>query len=1013
MSDPSASPGPEALGRRLVPLPETALAAAAEAAATVALERLFGDLAAGVREAADRPADAAATGSAPPSVAAFAPPDSLPALAGIAASGPYLADLMLGDPTRLARVLAEPPEAGVARLVARAAEPQATEAALMRHLRRIKNEAALVIALADLGGVWDLDAVTGALTAVADAAVAAAVRFLLAAAGAEGKLAVDDAADPARGSGYIVLAMGKHGAGELNYSSDIDLVVFFERGKAARVGEDKETTFFVKLTQRLVKILQERTGDGYVFRTDLRLRPDPGATAIAVSVPAALAYYESVGQNWERAAFIKARPCAGDIAAGEAFLAEIAPFIWRRSLDYAAIADIHSIKRQIHAAKGHGVVAVAGHDLKLGRGGIREVEFFVQTQQLVAGGREPRLRGRRTREMLATLAELGWIEAKARDHLDAAYVFLRTVEHRLQMVADQQTHRLPLDGGAIANVARMARFAEREAFEDAVRRHLERVQRHYARLFEDAPPLAASGGSLVFTGHGEDPDTVATLRSLGFADPSRVIRIVGEWHHGRYPATRSQASRERLTEIVPALLAAFAANDNADQALIAFDHLLSQLPTGLQLFSILRSNPTLIGMLGVVLAAAPPLAGTIARRPRVLGAVIAPTFFGSMPDRAELGRRLDRFLADARSYEDSLDRARIFGQEHACLVGVRVISGTIAAGDAGLAYATLAEVLVDRLLAAARSEFESRHGRVAGGAVAVVALGKLGGREMTAASDLDLIVVYDHDAGAEASDGPRPLAPSQYYARLTQRLVAALSAPTAEGRLYAVDFRLRPSGHSGPLASSLASFAHYQEREAWTWEHMAMTRARVVAGDAALADRVRRVLAAVVARPRDRRRLADEVRAMRHRIEQEKRTLDPFEIKQVAGGLVDVEFVAQFMLLAHGRHEPALIAQSTDAILSRLAARGFLGPEHAEILLPAIRLYQALTQVMRLAVDGRFKPEEAPREVLGLLTRAGEAEDFAALTAKLVATEAAVRAVFTEIVGPVEAVAGTGQGSEG
>jgi len=924
-------------------------------------------------------------------------------LGAVLSVSPYLRDLVRVDPARLARALGEDPAALVDRLIAACAAPQADEAALMRHLRRQKQEAALVVGLADLAGAWDVAAVTDALTRFADAAVEAAVVHLLGEAVRAGKLAPPDPALPSAGSGYVVLAMGKHGAFELNYSSDIDLIVLFDAARAFSGDPDDAATFFVKLTKRLVRILQERTADGYVFRTDLRLRPDPGATAVAISVDAALVYYESVGQNWERAALIKARPCAGDVASGEAFLAEIVPFIWRKSFDYAAIADVHSIKRQIHAVKGHGQVAVAGHNVKLGRGGIREIEFFVQTQQLIAGGREPRLRGRKTRRMLAVLAELGWIKPKVRDELDAAYAFLRAVEHRLQMIADQQTHVLPADATGLTVIARLMGFADLGGFEAELRGHLERVQRHYARLFEDAPTLSGEVGSLVFTGGDDDPDTLETISGLGFRDPKEVVRTVREWHFGRYAATRSAKARERLTEIVPAILAAFGRLDNPDAAFVVLDRLVAQLPAGVQLFSLLRSNPNLLDLIGLVIDAAPRLAHTISRRPRVLDALLEPAFFGTLPDGDELTARLATFLGEARAYEERLDRARIFGQEQAFLIGVRVLTGTIAPTAAGAAYATLADVVVAALLASAEAELERVHGRVPGGAAVVMALGKLGGREMTAASDLDLILLYDHDPAAEATDGGKPLAPSQYYARLTQRLVAALSAPTGEGRLYDVDFRLRPSGNSGPLATRIDAFEHYQEHEAWTWEHMALTRARPIAGDAALGARAQAIVRRVLTRRRDRVGLAADVVDMRRRIAAEKGTDDPFEVKQVAGGLIDLEFIAQFLMLAAAAEHGDVLASNTETALARLAAKGLLDAADAEAIGPAGHLYQALTQILRLAVEGKFKPQEAPKGVLALLARAGQAPDFARLEVTLRDTEAAVRSAFERIVGPLEA----------
>jgi len=927
-----------------------------------------------------------------------------PFLAAVMECSPFLRSLILDDPARLVRLVGADPAVSRRRILAATARAWrgSDEAALMRVLRRARQELALLTALCDLGGVWDLPAVTGALTAFADAAVGAAVRLILHEAAAAGQMTLADAAHPETGSGWIILGMGKYGAGELNYSSDIDLIVLYE-ARVIRLPDGAEPVpLFVRLTKRLVRILQERDADGYVFRVDLRLRPDPGATNIAMSTDAALQYYEGLGQNWERAALIKARPVAGDVPAGEAFLRELVPYIWRKYLDYAAIADIHSIKRQIHDHRGHGEVAVAGHNIKLGRGGIREIEFFVQTQQLIAGGRNPDLRGRGTLQMLDELSREGWIDGRTAASLAEAYTRLREIEHCVQMIADEQTHTLPDDEAGLAVVARMAGYAGPAAFAKGLTAILRRVGDAYSRLFEAAPSLGAEGGSLVFTGDEDDPGTLETLSRLGYARPQEVIRTVRAWHFGRYPAMRSATARERLTEITPALLAALARNDNADAAFVSFDRFLSRMPAGVQLFSLLGSNRSvLLDLIAIIMGTAPRLAETVIRRAHVLDAVLEPAFFGRVPDRDMLGRRLAGFLEQARSYEEILDRARIFGQEQWFLIGVRVLAGALDARRAGYAFADLAEVLAAQLLDAARGEFEAAHGIVKRGRVALVALGKLGGREMTAASDLDLMLVYDHAADATASDGSRSLPAGLYFARLTQRVVAALSIPTAEGPLYAVDFRLRPSGNSGPIATHIDAFTAYQASDAWTWEHMALTRARVIAGDEQLVAAMRKGVAAVLRQSRQRAKLTQDVLEMRGMIHAAKGGEGRWDLKVAPGGLVDIEFVAQYLALLHGHDHPEIISTETEAILVAAAAARLLPAAEAEILLPALRLYQALTQVLRLCLDQPFDPDQAPRGLLRLLAEAGQLPDFATLEAHVLATELAVRGSFERLIGPV------------
>jgi glutamate-ammonia-ligase adenylyltransferase len=922
-------------------------------------------------------------------------PDAHALLEGVFGSSSFLVDLAARKPAQLVDILQDDPASRIERLIEKARmRSGGDEAELMRSLRQIKQEAALVIAFADLSKAWETLEAMRALTRVADATLSAAVAFTLQEAASSGKLELADPHNPEHGSGWIFLGMGKQGAFELNYSSDVDLIVLFDRRRARGEAPGEDIDLFVRLTKRVVKIMSERTPDGYVFRVDLRLRPDPGATPIAIPLEAAFSYYESMGQNWERAAFIKARPVAGDIEAGQRFLSELAPFVWRKYFDFAAIADVHSIKRQIHAHKGHGHIAALGHNIKLGRGGIREIEFFVQTQQLITGGRDLRLRGRATLEMLDQLVESGWVEGAARDDLRDAYLFLRDVEHRIQMVADEQTHTLPLSEDGLDAIGRMMGFDSLADFSNALLQRLQIVQAHYSKLFESAPQLSSEAGNLVFTGDDDDPNTVETLSRMGFAHPGAVTATIRGWHFGRYPATRSTVARERLTELTPALLEALAATDNADYAFLAFDRMIAKLPAGVQLFSLLASQPRLLHLIAAIMGAAPKLAETISRRPRLLDALMEPAFFERLPDKNEIAARLETQLADARSYEDELDFARIFGQEQKFLIGVRILTGTLSVGQAGLAYARLAGVLISALLERAKDELAKTHGWIEGGRVTVIAMGKLGGWEMTAASDLDLMLLYDADPLAESVGGERSSPCAQYYARLTQRLITALSASTAQGLLYEVDFRLRPSGNKGPIAVSLQAFEDYQANEAWTWEHMALTRARVVAGDPCFSKAAEAAIRRALTRERDEDKLRADILAMRQLLEKEKGSKNAWEFKQAPGGLIDVEFIAQFLLLRHAHDHPDILATTTSVALERLKERRLIDPASAETLIAAVRLYQGLTQLLRLSIDDAFRPEDAPRGLTEMLLRAGDAPDIARLEAQLSDMQKSVRKLF-------------------
>jgi glutamate-ammonia-ligase adenylyltransferase len=922
-------------------------------------------------------------------------------LAGIADGSPFLWDLAAADPARLARILDSDPDAHFASLLqgtSRAVSATKDEAEAMRLLRVMKSEAALLIALADIGGAWPVMRATRALTELADTAVSAAVGFLLRDAARRGRFKPRAAAHPEQGSGYIVLAMGKMGAYELNYSSDIDLIVFYDPEAGVLADDGDAAAFYVRITRGLVKLLQERTVDGYVFRVDLRLRPDPASTQIAVSVPAALNYYGSIGQNWERAAMIKARPCAGDVAAGDAVLKELSPFIWRKYLDYAAVADIEAMKQQIHAYRGHEDIAVEGHNIKLGRGGIREIEFFVQTQQLIAGGRHPELRGRDTLATLADLVAGGWIDAAARTDLEAAYLFLRAIEHRLQMVSDDQTHTLPADREALERFARFAGYKDRDALAAALLGHLRKVQRHYARLFEVAtgrPEQAA----LSFPEKADDRETLDRLGEMGFRQPLEASATVRRWLSGSYPSLKGEFARRQFAELVPLLIERLARSESPDAAVASFDRFLGGLHAGARLFALLKQNPDLVSLVALILGTAPRLADILARYPQAIDALLEPTFFGALPDEAKLSAELKRSLDESESYEDFLDRLRMFAQEHMFLVGARILSGTVSAEQAGDAFARLADVVIRELHRNVEETFAKNHGRIRGQKSALLALGKLGGREMTATSDLDLIIVYEFDAEHPQSNGERPLYGAQYFARLTQRLISALSAQTNYGALYSVDMRLRPSGRAGPVATSLDAFASYQLTEAWTWEHLALTRARVVSATPGFAAEVEAVIRKVLRRVRDVAVVAEDVADMRRAIATEKGESTRWDLKYAAGGLIDLEFIAQYLQLVHAHDRPEILDTSTARVLDKAWRLGLLPAEEADVLRPAAVLYHNLTQILRLCLPGPFDPKTAGAGLLGLLARAADLPNFATLDAHLAETQQKVRASFKRIVG--------------
>ncbi len=933
-------------------------------------------------------------------------------LESVFGNSPFLTDLILQDPATLGAIAAEGPEAVFEQALAEAAPSrERDEAETMAALRRTRRKVALAVALADIAGEWEVLKVTGALSRFADTALASALSTLLWRAAAQNEIRLADENDPAAHAGLFVLALGKLGAFELNYSSDIDLITFYDAERLDYIGRQSPPQFYVRTVQGIVKMLESRTRDGYVFRTDLRLRPDPGSTPVAISVRAAETYYESTGQNWERAAMIKARVAAGDRDAGAAFLKALRPFLWRKNLDFAAIEDIHSIKRQINAHRGGGTIAVAGHNLKLGRGGIREVEFFGQTQQLIWGGRVPELRTAATCDTLAALAREERINEKTAAELTESYLYLRRAEHRLQMTEDRQTHSVPEDAEAVARFAAFLGYPDTDTFASELTAHLGRVEGHYAQLFEESATLATTG-NLVFTGGEDDPETLKTLSGMGFTDVSMIADRVRNWHRGRFRATRSARARELLTELMPGLLAALAKTANPDAAFRYFDQFLAGLPAGVQIFSLFLSNPALMTLVAEIMGSAPKLAIHLAANPSLLDGVLTGDFYGTIDSRERLAKRLAAVIKRADFFEETLDLSRRFTNDQKFRVGMQILKGQLDCDASGAALTDLADVVLAQLFDVVQADIEAKHGKIDDRGMCIVALGKLGGREITENSDLDLLFLYDdpptdgNDETAARSDGKRPLAASQYFARLSQQLITAVSAPTAEGKLYEVDMRLRPSGNAGPIASTISAFRQYQEASAWTWEQMALTRARVVAGKEPLAQATAEAIRAAVTTARDPQKLKADVLDMRARLAKGHPPSSIWDVKYADGGLIDVEFIAQYLQLLHAHGKPEVLDTNTCAALEKLQSAGVLAADDAECLIRAGRLWRTIQGMLRFTFEGAFSEDAAPAGLKQALQRAADVPDFETLKGEMQATAQSVREIFIKLIGDPASVPG-------
>lgn len=885
---------------------------------------------------------------------------------GAAGSSPYLAELMRHEAGWLEEALIGEPE--TVRDALLSAVVNVEDKDLSASLRQAKRRMALLIALADLGGAWSLEEVTGALTAFADLATDRALKAAIAAEVRRGRLPGQDEADVATAGGLAVLAMGKMGAFELNYSSDIDLICLFDETRYDPDDYAAARSSFVRAVRAMCQTLGERTANGYVFRTDLRLRPDASVTPVALSMEAAERYYESLGRTWERAAYIKARAAAGDVAAGERFIEALRPFVWRRHLDFAAIQDAHDMRLRIRGHKGlNKPVSHLGHDLKLGEGGIREIEFFTQTRQIIAGGRDPELRLSGTIDGLKALAAKGWVGGDEAETLIADYRAHREAEHRVQMIADQQTHALP---STDEEFRRFACLAGRDAGEYAseIEERLRRVETLTQAFF--APGSAAPKPSI----------------------PERFRETIERWRG--YPALRSPRAVEIFRRVQPALIQRLEETARPDEALAHLDGFLAGLPAGVQLFALFEANPQLLDLVVDVVDTAPALGQYLARNAGVFDAVIGGDFFSDWPGQAALEDMLTRALAEEADYEKRLDRARVWAREWRFRVGVHHLRGLTDAERSGQEYAEVANATVAALWPVVVASFAEKHGSPPGRGATVLGMGSLGAERLNAGSDLDLIVIYD-GAGEEMSDGRRPLATRAYYARLTQALVTALSAPTAQGRLYEVDMRLRPSGRQGPVATSLESFRNYQSEEAWTWEHLALTRARPVAGSADLGDEIEAFRRELLARPRDRAKTLAEVADMRARLAEAKPGGIALDAKAGPGRLMDIELLAETGTLLAGSPERRIGAQ----IAAASDAFSLSGVEK-ELLLEAMRLLWRVQAAARLvAGDGTVTTETTGAGSSVFLLRETGVETVEELEDRLAEVSQQVAALISKLIG--------------
>ncbi len=907
----------------------------------------------------DRGADAVA-------LAPWAAGDVARMLVGTAGCSPYLAGLIGRESDWLKGAL-DDPETALSELLTDVSQLALTD--LTDGLRQAKRRVAVLSALADVAGVWSLEQVTQALTTFASASVDVCARRLIAAEIERGKLPGLSADDADTCGGFVALAMGKMGAGELNYSSDIDLICLFDDSRYEDSEVFEARAVFVKATRKMASILSDVKAGGYVFRTDLRLRPDPSVTPVCLSMDAAERYYEAEGRTWERAAHIKAAPCAGDIDAGARYLERLRPFVWRKHLDFAAIEDAHDMRLKIRNHKGlHGPVTLDGHNMKLGRGGIREIEFFTQTRQIIAGGRDASLRVRGTVDGLRVLTDAGWVPPEVSSALVDHYRFHRTVEHRLQMINDAQTHDLPSDAPGFA---RLAAFMDRDVgdLRHDLNARLMAVHEMTEGFFAPADPVAPAD---VATDWGQD--------------------VTASWP--RYPALRSPRATAIFERLWPDIRARLLEAPKPEEALAQFDGFLAGLPAGVQLFSLFEANPQLTQLIVDIAATAPALAQYLSRHSGVLDAVLGGDFFADWPGVAGLCSEFRATLDQVDDYETALNTARRFMQEYHFRIGVHQLRGISDAATAAAQYADLAEACVATLWPVVQAEFARKHGAPPGRGAMVLGMGSLGAGRLNAVSDLDLIVIYD-PLNEDSSTGARPLSTRPYFARLTQALVTALSAPMSEGRLYEVDMRLRPSGRQGPVATSLKSFEDYQMSDAWTWEHLALTRARAIAGPENVIADVARIRRDVLRRKGAGADVLADVADMRGKLAGAKPAQGPWDMRNGPGRLQDLELAAQTVALLAAAGSDGAIPTDFAGQLDEGVAAGVLNDADAQDCRAAAAMMWTVHAASRLLTGTVMDPEAIGDGGRAFVLRQAGVDDMDALLERCETAAQAVAAAIT------------------
>lgn len=900
-------------------------------------------------------------------------PDNLQA--SIGESSRFAASWLAAHPDRCAAEIERGRFTSAETLMAgRSFDAAGANEALHAALRQWRNESLALIAVRDLLGVDNLDQTLESLSATAEQCIAAALTH------AQSQVAVrygclrDDIGDPID---LIVIGMGKLGGGELNFSSDIDLIFAYRcEGES-----DGETTldadgYCRRVAQKLVQTLSETTADGFVYRVDTRLRPFGDAGALVASLSAMESYYQNHGREWERYAWVKARPVAGDIEAGQTLIRMLRPFVYRRYLDYGTFESIREMKAMIDAQV---VRADAANNIKLGLGGIREIEFVAQAFQLIRGGQEPCLQTTSLRTTLSRLAEAGHLLRDTAETLDADYVTLRRLENRLQMVDDQQTHDLPEDEAARERIARAMGYDTLSAFDADIAALRQRVHRIFDEVFVDpetddaAAAQSADDKALarLWSGALEVDTARATLERIGLTQVDEIIGALDDLREQRLYRVLSDRSRRWVARLIPLLLSQPVESVDRDRAIVRTLTVIEAIIGRSNYIALLVEHPAALTTLTRLCGASSWITTHIADQPALLDTLLDRRQLYQPPSRNELAAALasDQAAIAASDLEAQMNALRRFQKSAVLRVAAADVTDAMPLMIVSDKLTEIAEVVLAAALDIAWAQMRERFGepRADDGGVCgftIVAYGKLGGLELGYASDLDLVFIYDGPTERETVGGQRSLTHQVFFTRLAQRLIHVLSTQTMAGRAYEIDMRLRPSGNAGLMVSHIDALADYQRNKAWTWEHQALVRARPVAGNTPLAEAFERLRRDILARPRELPELAEEVRAMRTRMRdyKDESTADELDVKQMAGGLIDIEFLAQFAALAYGQRFNEIV-RFTDAIriLESMESAEIWALDDVQCLTRAYRDYRriahgAALQEQRAMIDVKTAP---------------------------------------------------------